>query len=75
MDAFPPQDTVSVPMPADCIDAEQLSQMLTGIAVEPGTKLHHVFPPMFEGKPLKQEDFDEQTLRIFAQYEFALLER
>ena len=64
-ESWPEQQTVSVPMPEDVIDVEQLAQDLTGIVMPAGTRLHHVFPPAAQVQ-------DEDTMRIFAQYECAL---
>ena len=64
-EAWPEQQTTSVPMPSDAIDAEQLAQNLTGITMPEGAKLQDVFPPAVSVE-------DETIMRIFAQYECAL---
>lgn len=67
-EAWPEQQTTSVPMRSDVIDVEQLAQDLTGIKMPEGTKLQDVFPPAAQVQ-------DEDMMRVFAQYECALCGR
>lgn len=67
----------AVPMPADMLSTQQLSQNLTGIIMPEGTELKDIFPPMHNGIPINPDNIQldvgrGDVMRVFAQFECAL---
>ena len=67
----------AVPMPADMLSTQQLSQNLTGIIVPDGIELKDIFPPTLNDIPINPDEIQlnvgrGDVMRVFAQFECAL---